>query len=105
MRVLFFTAAALAASLANITSAVRLEDTNALDTFYDNIFSEVENNAYLNQDIAKKDEGQLDNEIEKMEKEVKQMQEQTKREAEKARVEGERTRQLKDAKEQASKTR
>jgi len=83
MRVLFYTAAALAASIANLSHAMRIDFDNS--PFIDD-FSEVE--AF--EEFKGMSDAQQDAEIERMDKEVKAMQEANRRDMERNRVETDR---------------
>jgi len=76
MRVLFYTAAALAASLANITHALKLDRADFDDFALEDDFAEVDALLSQAQDPAMMTDGAIDKELEMMERELKQMQEQ-----------------------------
>lgn len=101
MRVLFYTAAVLATSLATVTQAIRLESADDEVDFYYDDFSQT----IVSEDPNKMTDAQLDKQIEQMEKDVKNMQEQTKQDNDKSRADSEKAAKLKAAKEDAAKIR
>jgi hypothetical protein len=97
MRVLFYTAAAYAAT---IGSAIRLEQAE-----YDDDFAECDTYVLDTQDTAGMTDAAIDSEVVQMERELKQMQETQKKDADKAKDDAEKNKCLTNAKEQAKKIR